>query len=152
MTAQATALHHDTRRPSPLRTALILVAACAVAVALNAGVAALAVQAGADPTFGPLTAPAYTTFTIVGIVIGWLGWRIIERHAAQPRRVLAILVPVVLVLSFVPDLLLMTLQFIPGTTVGAVVALMAMHVVVVAVAVPAYVLMSSRASAGAAAE
>jgi hypothetical protein len=40
----------------------------------------------------------------------------------------------------VPDILLLALGFIPGTVPVAVYALMLMHVVVVAVAVPAYVI------------
>ena len=38
----------------------------------------------------------------------------------------------------IPDVLLLALRFILGTTVSAVIALMVMHLVVVAVAVPAY--------------
>jgi hypothetical protein len=54
-------------------------------------------------------------------------------------------VPIVTVASFVPDVLLLALRFIPGTTVSAVIALMVMHLVVVAVAVPAY-MWASRSS------
>lgn len=127
------------RTPAP---ALVLVAGTAVAIAVNAIVAALAIAAGAPASYGPLTFPAFTLFTVLGMVAGWAGWRIVQRRARDPRRVLSILVPVVAVLSFVPDVLLLALRFIPGTTVPAVIALMAMHVVVVAVAVPSYVLAS----------
>ncbi|RZU11080.1 hypothetical protein EV645_6238 [Kribbella rubisoli] len=46
--------------------------------------------------------------------------------------------PAVLVLSMIPDLLLLATGFIPHTSGIAVAGLMLMHVVVTAVAVPAY--------------
>lgn len=124
--------------------ALILVAAVAVAIAANSVVALVAVAAGAPPTYGPLTLPAYGLFTALGVTLGWIGWSLVRRRARDPRRTLTILVPVVTLASFVPDVLLLALQFIPGTTTVAVVALMVMHLVVVAVAVPAYIWASRR--------
>lgn len=121
-----------------LRIAAILIAAVAVAIALNAVVAAVAISAGAPSTFGPLTFPAYALFTTLGIGAGWAGWVLIHRRAREPRRILRVLVPVLTLLSFVPDVLLLAFRFIPGTTTPAVIALMLMHLVVVAVAVPAY--------------
>jgi hypothetical protein len=130
-----------TASPRPLaRAALLLAAATALAVAANAVIAAFAVAAGASATYGPLTFPAFASFTVLGMIAGWVGWSIVQRRARDPRRVLTVLVPAVVVVSFVPDLLLLGLGFIPGTTPAAVVALMAMHVVVAVVAVPAYVL------------
>jgi len=122
-----------------LRAAAILIAATAVAVAVNAVVAVVAQALGASSSFGGLTTPAYTSMTAVGMIAGWIGWRLIATRARNPRRTLAIAVPVVLVLSFIPDVLLATLQFMPGVTTTAVLALMVMHLVVVAIAVPAYV-------------
>ncbi len=129
---------------SRLRTGLILTAAVVVAIAVNAVVALIAVAAGAPATYGPLTLPAYALFTTLGIVVGWIGWSLVRRRARDPRRTLAILVPIVTVASFVPDVLLLVTRFIPGTTASAVIALMVMHLVVVAVAVPAYVWASQR--------
>jgi hypothetical protein len=126
------------------RTALILAAAVVVAVAANAVVATIAVAVGAPATYGPLTFPAYGLFTVLGIVAGWIGWSLVRRRARDPRRTLTMLVPIVTVASFIPDILLLALRFIPGTTGSAVVALMVMHLVVVAVAVPAYVWASRR--------
>lgn len=77
--------------------------------------------------------------TIVGMVVGWIGWRLIATRSRNPRKALTIAVPTVLILSFVPDILLATLQFMPGATTTAVLALAVMHIVVVAIAVPAYV-------------
>lgn len=130
---------------SRLRAALILAAAVVVAIAVNSVVALIAVAAGAPATYGPLTFPAFGLFTTVGIVAGWIGWSLVRRHARDPRRTLSMLVPIVTVASFVPDVLLLALRFIPGTTVSAVIGLMVMHLVVVAVAVPAY-MWASRSS------
>ncbi|MCM3778881.1 DUF6069 family protein [Microbacterium hydrocarbonoxydans] len=127
---------------SRARAALILTTAVAIAIALNAVVAAVVIATGAPATYGPLTPPAFGLFTALGVTAGWVGWSLVRRHAKNPRRMLSILVPLVTVASFIPDVLLLALRFIPGTTTGAVIALMVMHVVVVAVAVPAYALAS----------
>ena len=138
MTATPTAARVAAR--PRLRIAVILIAAVVVAVALNAAIAAVAVAAGAPSTYGPLTLPAYALFTTLGVAAGWAGWVLVHRRARDPHRTLLVLVPVLTVLSFVPDLLLLAFGFIPGTTTPAVIALMLMHLVVVAVAVPAYAL------------
>lgn len=135
MTASPTA-ERVASRPR-LRTAVILIAAVIVAVAVNAAIAAVAIAAGAPSTYGPLTLPAYGLFTTLGVAAGWAGWVLVHRRARDPRRTLRVLVPVLTVLSFVPDALLLAFGFIPGTTTSAVIALMLMHLVVVAVAVPA---------------
>jgi hypothetical protein len=134
-------------RPA-LHIVAILVVAVLVAVAVNAAVAAVAVAAGASADYGPLTFPAYTLFTVLGIAAGWVGWSLVHRHARSPRRALTVLVPVVALVSLVPDVLLLAFRFIPDTTTPAVVALMLMHIVVIAVAVPAYVLASRAGSEG----
>jgi hypothetical protein len=127
-------------RPFSLRTLGILGAAAIVGIALNAAIAALAVANGAPNGYGPLTLPAYALFTIVGVAVGWVGWVAVHRRSRDPRRLLTVLVSVVALASFVPDILLLALGFIPGTVPVAVYALMLMHVVVVAVSVPAYVI------------
>lgn len=118
--------------------ALVLAAAVAVAVALNAVVAAVAVAADAPADYPPLTLPALTTFTVLGVVAGWIGWVVVHRVSSNPKAVLRVLVPVVVVLSLVPNVVLLATGFIPGTTFAGVVALMIMHVLVAAVAVPGY--------------
>jgi hypothetical protein len=134
------------------RTALILLAVIAGAVAVNTVVAAIARHAGASTTFPPLQLPVYGAFTAAGVIAGWFGWQMVRRRSARPRRVLMVLVPAVTVLSFVPDVALLTLKFIPGADATAVAALMVMHVVVVAFAVPGYQLAApvNRTDAGAA--
>lgn len=136
MTASSTA----PRGAARTRTIGILVGATILAIAVNAAVAAVALASGATAGYGPLTFPAYALFTVLGIAAGWAGWVLVHRRARDPRRLLLVLVPTITVLSFVPDILLLALGFIPGTTVAAVIALMLMHLVVVAVSIPAFVL------------
>lgn len=131
-------------RVRPARAAVILVIATIIAIAVNALVATLAVALGASASYGPLTAPAYASMTILGIAAGWVGWRLIARRAARPRRALTVAVPIALALSFAPDILLEVFRFIPGTTTPAVIALALMHLVTAGAAVPAYVLASPR--------
>lgn len=132
VTPERTAIRSRTRTVVTLATAVV------IAIAANAVVAAVAVATGAPATYGPLTLPAYGLFSAIGVIVGWIGWSLVQRRARDPRRMLSILVPAVTVASFLPDVLLLALGFIPGTTTGAVIALMVMHLVVVAVAVPAY--------------
>ncbi|GAA2243687.1 DUF6069 family protein [Herbiconiux moechotypicola] len=139
-------LTETTASRSRLRTVLILAAAVVAAVAVNTLISAVAAASGAPSDYGPLTFPAFTLFTVIGVVVGWVGWSLVQRRARHPRRVLTVLVPVVVVLSLVPNVLLLAIGFIPGTTVAGVVALMLMHVVVAAVAVPAYALASRGAA------
>lgn len=134
MTTQALPAH----TASVPRTAVLLVAAMAVAGAANTIIALAAVAAGASSTYAPLTAPVYLAFTVIGVLAGYLGWRIVRRLTANPARVLKILVPVALVLSWVPDVVLAITGFIPGTNLTGALALGLMHAVVVAAAVPVY--------------
>lgn len=122
------------------RVAFVLIVTALVAVSLNAVIDAVATAAGAPSDYGPLALPAYALFTVVGIAVGWLGWVLVQRRAREPRRVLTVLVPVVVLVTFVPDILLLVFRFIPGTTASAVIALMLMHLVVAGLAVPAYAL------------
>jgi hypothetical protein len=126
------------------RRAALLVGGVAVAVALNAVVAAIAIAAGAPSTYTPLTWPVFGAFTVVPLLLGWFAWSFVARRAKRPARTLGLLSLAVLVLSFVPDVMLLATGFIPGTTTPGVVALMAMHVVVIGVAVAAYTAASRR--------
>jgi hypothetical protein len=128
-------------RPAAGRVALVLVVATLVAIGLNTVVATIAVNAGAE-RFPPLTLPVYGGFTVLGLLAGWAGWRLVQRRAARPSAVLRVLVPVVVLLSFVPDVALLTQRFIPGTTTAGVLALMTMHLVVATVGVTAFAVAS----------
>jgi hypothetical protein len=117
------------------RTVLTLVAAVAVAIVAAEIIALAAIAAGAT-AFPPLMPFVFGPFAAIGVLAGYAGWRIVRRLTAQPRRVLRVLVPVVLLLSFVPDVVLLTTGFIPGTTTTGAVALMLMHLTVAGVVVP----------------
>ena len=125
-------------RSSGTLTAVGLAAAAAVATALNAAVAAIAHAAGASPEFQALQLPAYATFTALGVLAGAAGWAIVRARARNPRRVLRVLVPAVVLVSRAPDVLVGASASLPGASWGGVVALMVMHVVVTVVAVGAY--------------
>lgn len=95
---------------------------------------------GSDARLPAAQVPVFGAFTLVGVLVGWAGWRIIEHRSARPGRLLGWLVPVVGVLSFVPDVALGLLRFIPGATWPGALGLMVMHVVVIVIAVPAYLI------------
>ena len=118
-------------------TAVVLVAGAVVAVAANAVIAFSAVAAGASTDFHPV-AFVYIPFTVVGYFAAYLGWRTIRARSARPAAVLRVLVPVLTILSFIPDVAVLATGFIPGTSATAVIALALMHPVVVAVAVPVF--------------
>jgi Family of unknown function (DUF6069) len=93
----------------------------------------------ASDEFMPLQPPAYGTFTLIGAIVGAVGWHLIVSRARNAPGVLRVLVPTVLVLSLIPDvLLLVNRDAQPGITTAGVVALMFMHLGVAAAAVPAY--------------
>jgi hypothetical protein len=100
-------------------------------------VALLAHAAGASADFDPLHPTAYAPLTVFGVVLGAIGWAVVRRVAENPAGLLRWLVPVLVVVSLVPDLSLLG-GGTPGSGPLAVVSLMVMHVVVAAVAVVAY--------------
>ncbi|MET9972244.1 DUF6069 family protein [Streptomyces sp. NPDC006356] len=126
-----------TQRSRALTVAGGLLAAAVVASLGNAVVALLARVAGASHDFEALTPPAYVPLTVIGVLLGAIGWAIVRRVAKNPAGLLRWLAPVVVVVSFVPDLALLGGDT-PGKGALAVGALMVMHVVVGVVAVLAY--------------
>ncbi|SEQ77114.1 hypothetical protein SAMN05216188_10544 [Lentzea xinjiangensis] len=117
---------------------VVLGVAAAVVVASigNAIVSWVARELGADPAaVEGLQPKAYVVLTALGVVVAAVAWAVIRRRAEDPARTLGRLVPVVVVLSFLADV---PLFFLPGASVVGVVALMVMHVVVAAVAVPIF--------------
>lgn len=120
--------------------------AVAGALVVNTVIALVARGLGAPSEFMPLTLPVYGPLTVIGTLISALVWRVVVNRSAGAGRILRVLVPVVLVLSLIPDFLLLSSKSQPGTTTGAVIALMLMHFGVAAAAVPAYLkLMPPRA-------
>ena len=124
------------RRPRFLAVAAGLLAAAVVAAAGNTAVSLLARAAGASSQFAPLHPSSYVPLTVIGTVLGAAGWAAVARIAKKPAQLLRWLVPVVVAVSFVPDLTV--LGGAPGTGALPVAALMCMHIVVAIVGVITY--------------
>lgn len=139
---QAQPLLQETNREPVARTAALLAIASVLAIGFNEVIAVTAQHSGAGHQFAPLNLPVFAAFTVGGTLAGWVGWRTISRRARRPKSTLTVLVPLVAVISFAPDVGLLALHFIPDTTTAGVVALMAMHVVVIIIAIPTYILAS----------
>ena len=121
---------------TPGRTAVLLGIGFVIAGLATSVVAFIATALGAAEGFAPLMPAVYLPFVAVGIVAAVVGWRIVRARAANPYAVLRVLVPVVLIASFIPDAVLIITRFIPGTTLLGGLSLSVMHLIVAAVAVP----------------
>ena len=108
-------------------------------------VAALAVRAAAQAAldissdFPPLMSPAPTIFlTVVGVILAVAVFAELRRSASHPIRSFRIAAAVALVLSFIPDIWLLTEaggSSFPGATIAGVGTLIVQHIVVAAVVV-----------------
>jgi len=105
------------------------------AVAVNSLIMVLGTAAGASTSFAPLQPASYISLTVFGVVAGAVGWATVRRVVARPRVVLRALVPIVLALSFIPDVSLLVSNVQPNTSGVAVATLMVMHVATAAIAV-----------------
>jgi hypothetical protein len=123
-----------------LGTALTAGAATAVIAAITNIVISVIARGplGASDDFVPLTPAPILMWTIIGVILGAVGWRLIVTTSARSRALLTTLVPTVLVLSLIPDVALLATDSTPGQTTGGVMALMVMHAVTAAIAVTAY--------------
>jgi hypothetical protein len=128
-----------TERPAirPLAVALTVLAAVAASAIATTLIALVARATGAGDAFPPLQPAVYLTFAAAGTLAALGGWALVVRLVPHSARVLRVLVPALVVLSLVPDVVLLITGFIPGTTPGAVVALMLMHPVAAVSAVMA---------------
>lgn len=124
-------------RPRAATAVLLVVAAVAATALALTGVAFGALALGADPGFAPLQPGPYLTFGVVGVLAALAGWVLIVRFVRHSARLLRVLVPVLVALSLIPDVVLLIVGFIPGTTPIGVGALMLMHLLVAVVAVVA---------------
>jgi len=118
----------------PILMAAGVAAVAGIAASLVIAIAARA--AGVPGSFAPLS--SFPALVILGVVAGAIGWSQVRQRSADPRRLLARLIPAVLLLSFIPDLAVGVTRALPHTTWGGVAALMLMHLTVTAGAVPAY--------------
>ena len=132
-------LTRDTRTVSWKSTAVAAAVGAVGGLVINSVIATLARTLFDIPSeFQQLTLPVYGFLTVVGAVVGAIGWHLIATRSRNAAGVLRVLVPTVLVLSLIPDLILLVTGSQPGTTTAGVVALMLMHFGVAAAAVPAY--------------
>jgi len=113
--------------------ALSVLVATVAAGAVNSAIALIARALGADPNvIIGLQPAAYLVLTLIGTVLGAVGWVIVRNRASDPAAVLRVLVPAAVVVSLIPDLLL-------GLQAGwGVLWLVLMHPVVATAAVLAY--------------
>jgi len=121
--------------PSPPKRAILLrgIVAAVLAVALNAAIVAVARAVGIAPGFEPIAYPPVIFLTVLGVLTATAVFALLTRLVQQPGQTFTRLAAVVLVLSFVPDFLLLRAD--PAATVLGVVVLMVMHVVAAVVAV-----------------
>jgi len=134
MTAATTA----TRTAPRARTVTLTVLAAVAASALLTSIIALAARLlGASEGFPPLQPQAYLTFATAGTLIAIGGWVLVGRFVARSARLLRVLVPVPLVLSFVPNVVAAVTGSIPESSPVAAIALALMHPVVAGAAVVA---------------
>ena len=104
-----------------------IVAGVAVAASVvNGAIAQIALALGADSSFMPLQPAAYVSLTVVGVLLALAGWTLVRRYSSRPARLLGVLVPAVLLVSFVPDLT--TAPQMPGASTLGVIALVLMHI------------------------
>ncbi len=132
-------LTNGTRTVSWKNTAIAAAIGAVGALVINSVIALLAKAIFDIPDeFQQLTLPVYGFLTVVGAVIGAVGWHLIVARSRNASGVLRVLVPTVVVLSLIPDVMLLVSESQPGTTTAGVIALMLMHVGVAVAAVPAY--------------
>ncbi|WP_375401740.1 DUF6069 family protein [uncultured Amnibacterium sp.] len=118
------------------RIALAAVVAAVLTSVVNAAIALIAVALGATAT-PPLTPAIDIAFSVVTSVAGAIGWTIVNRRAADPRRVLKVLAPALLVVSFIPDIALGAATA-AATGIAPILALALMHVTTMAIALTVY--------------
>ncbi len=113
--------------------------AVVASVAANLVVRFIAVALLNPPAeFLPLSVAQPVTFTVVGVTLAVIAFAIVARFAPDPIRTYQIVAAVALVVSFVPDILLLvnanSAPF-PGVNVGTIGALLLMHVMAWAISV-----------------
>jgi hypothetical protein len=88
-----------------------------------------------SPDFPPLMIGPPIMFTIIGVLGAVIVYAIIGRLSRRPIRLFRVIALIALVLSFIPDIGLLTSNMLPGTSLTAVLTLAIMHVVAWAITV-----------------
>lgn len=118
------------------RLARVGAVAVALAVVVNVVIRTVAVSVfGIGEGFLPLGVGPTVFFTVGGMVGAVVVFGLILRFARRPTRLFRRVALVVLVISLVPDVLMLFSGSMPGVTVAGVVTLMVEHVASWAVAV-----------------
>lgn len=119
----------------PLAALAALTSAALAASLVNLALAWASHAAGASQAFLALRPATFLPLTVIGTLAGVLGWSVIRARSSRPAAVLRLLVPLVLLLSWIPDILVGVTAALPGTSWTGVVGLMLMHVSVTVAAV-----------------
>lgn len=118
-----------TRTSSRPRVVVTTLVSAALGSAVATGLLGLgALLAGAGDAFPPLQPAVAMPFAAVGTLVGIGGWVLVVRFVKRAAATLRWLVPLAVVVSWVPDVALLVSGFVPGSSPTAVVALMLMHV------------------------
>jgi len=121
---------------SPGRLARVGVATVAVALLVNVVIRTVAVSVlGIGEGFLPLEVGPTVFFTVVGMAGAVVVFGLMLRFANRPVRMFRRVALAVLLVSLVPDVLMLFAPSMPGTTVAGVLTLMVEHVASWAVAV-----------------
>ena len=83
----------------------------------------------------PLSQAAPIVFTLFGVLGAVIVFALVGRFSRRPLRLFRRIALVTLVVTFVPDILMLVTGFNPGTTLANVIVLMLMHVVAWAISV-----------------
>jgi hypothetical protein len=124
--------------PTLAATLTAFVVATVGAGIVNAVIAVVTLAAGASDDFNPLQPGAYLFLTVIGVLVATIVWRLVVGRAQDPAAVLRWLVPTAVVVSLIPDVMLLVDDSMEGSSTGAVLALMLMHVATAAVVVPVF--------------
>lgn len=128
-----------TSRPvviSPKSVAIAAVVAAVATAVVNSVIALAAVGAGVPKTM-QLTPTVDVMFSVVASVVGAIGWFLIVRKAANPTATLRWVVPIVLAVSFIPDIAL-GFATVASTGIAPVLVLAVMHIATITIAVSVY--------------
>jgi len=124
------------QRHSRRRIAMAALIAAAATGLVDAFIGIIALALGAKVTLTLSPGPD-VAFAVIASIVGAFGWTFIARRFSNPRRVLQIVAPVVLLLSFIPDALFAAATV---TTTGwaPVAALLLMHIATISLALATY--------------
>lgn len=135
MATNASAIQSATR-PALRRLVWVGPLAIVAATAGNVILQQLAVAAlQPDPAFMPLTLMPPIFLTVIGVLGAVLVYALVGRFARNPIPLFRRIALVTLVVSFIPDIMMLVTNFNPGTTLANVVVLILMHIVAWAIAV-----------------